>query len=184
MTIKLPTANAGFTLIELMITVSILAILSMVAVPSFRDMLRNGQLTAVTNEFVGALTYARSEAVKRGKRVTICKSDAPEVANPVCATSNNPTWQKGWLIFVDSSTTGTFDGTDVRLKVGQPSSSTVVITEDTTYDKYVSYLPSGLSKGRQLSSGKIDISLEGQTRSININVTGRIRISKSEETYG
>jgi type IV fimbrial biogenesis protein FimT len=183
MTMKLSEANAGFTLIELMVTVSILAIVSMIAVPSFRDMLRNGQLTTVTNEFVGALTYARSEAVKRGRRVTICKSDAPEAANPVCATSNDPTWQKGWLIFVDGSTSGTFDGTDIRLKVGQLSSSNMVITEDSTFDKYVSYLPSGLSKGRQLSSGKIDIALEGQTRSININVTGRIRISKSDNAY-
>ena len=61
----------GFTLIELMVTIAVVAILTTVAVPGFRDLIRNNRVTTQTNEVVSALNFARTEAIKRGRSVTV-----------------------------------------------------------------------------------------------------------------
>lgn len=64
--------QAGFTLVELMVTVAIAAILLGVGVPSFRTLIENNRIAAASNDVVTALQYARSEAVKRGVFVDVC----------------------------------------------------------------------------------------------------------------
>jgi type IV fimbrial biogenesis protein FimT len=61
----------GFTLLELMVTLAVLAILITVGIPAFGDMVQNNRVTAQTNELVSALNTARSEAVKRGRNVQV-----------------------------------------------------------------------------------------------------------------
>lgn len=64
--------QAGFTLVELMVTVAIAAILLGIGVPSFRALIENNRIAAASNDVVTALQYARSEAVKRGVLVDVC----------------------------------------------------------------------------------------------------------------
>jgi type IV fimbrial biogenesis protein FimT len=77
----------GFTLVELMTTVSIAAILLGVAIPNFTSIITNNRMTAHTNELVTALNLARSEAIKRGQQVVVRKSGT--------------NWEDGWQVFVD-----------------------------------------------------------------------------------
>jgi type IV fimbrial biogenesis protein FimT len=107
-------AEHGFTLIELLVTLSIALIMMTVAVPSFLDLIRNNRLTSQANEFVLALASAKSEAVKRGVRVTVCS----RATNATCAAST--TWDAGWLVFVDNDGGGTMNGADVVLQVRPP----------------------------------------------------------------
>jgi type IV fimbrial biogenesis protein FimT len=88
----------GFTILELMITVAVLAILVGVGNPSFQDMMRRNRLAAQTNQLLGTLAFARSEAVKRGVRVTVCPTnDAQD------ACSDDGRWaQNGMIIFTDN----------------------------------------------------------------------------------
>lgn len=65
------TRLGGFTLVELMVVVSLVAVLSAIAVPSFRDLLLNQRLAASTSDFVAALSFARAEALKRSQTVTL-----------------------------------------------------------------------------------------------------------------
>ncbi|MDP5208465.1 GspH/FimT family pseudopilin [Microbulbifer sp. 2205BS26-8] len=94
---KLHGRQVGFTLIELMVTLAVLAILIAVAVPSFTDMINNNRSVALSEAFVNALNFTRSEAVKRGARVSICAS-----GNGTGCTAAN-TWSNGWIVFVDSA---------------------------------------------------------------------------------
>ncbi len=110
----MPRFPRGFTLIELLITIAVAAILLTVAIPSFRDFLLNSRMTTQTNEFVLALAYAKSEAVKRGITVTVC-SRANDAA---CA--GNTTWDDGWLVFVDNDGGGTINGADLVLQIRAP----------------------------------------------------------------
>lgn len=63
--------HAGFTLIELMVTISIAAILLAIGIPSFQAIFENNRLATQANELITAVNLARSEAIKRGADVTI-----------------------------------------------------------------------------------------------------------------
>ncbi len=68
-------AQLAFTLIELMIVLAIVAIVALVALPNYGPMMQSGRETAASNELLGAMLIARSEAVTRRTAVTVCASD-------------------------------------------------------------------------------------------------------------
>ena len=84
----------GFTLIELMITVSLVAILMMIAAPSLRDVMWNARMTSATNDLITDLSVARAEAVTRGVPTAICTSNT----GAACTAT---AWSQGWIIFYD-----------------------------------------------------------------------------------
>lgn len=96
-------AGSGFTLIELMVTLAVAAILVATAIPAYRSFIETNRLATRTNEFLAALDYARNEAITRGNIVRICKSDDGR------GCSDSGDWQQGWLIFVDQDDDGTRD---------------------------------------------------------------------------
>lgn len=85
-----PDAMRGFTLIELLVTLAVAAILLTVAVPNFQMFVMNSRMASQANEIVGALSLARSEAVKRGAQVSVCASSN----GSTCAGS----WTQGWVV--------------------------------------------------------------------------------------
>ena len=85
----------GFTIIELMIAILVASILLTVGVPSFKTIIANNRITSQANELISGLNLARSEATKRGQRVSICSS----TNGTSCASSTN--WATGWIVFND-----------------------------------------------------------------------------------
>lgn len=112
--------QTGFTLIELMVTLLVAALILTVAVPDFRSMMQRNRVAAAANAIVGALAYARSEAVSRGVNVTIC----PSTTGTGCTAGAG--FQQGWIVFTDAGTPGVVDGSDQILRVGDPPAVTVV----------------------------------------------------------
>ncbi|NIR31862.1 MAG: prepilin-type N-terminal cleavage/methylation domain-containing protein [Gammaproteobacteria bacterium] len=96
--------QCGFTLFELVITVTVGAILVTLAVPSFNTMIQNNRLTSQINEFVTTLHAARSEAVKRNQTVIVCATDDPG-ADPLACTADAD-WETGWIVFSDADSDG------------------------------------------------------------------------------
>src|SRR5260221_8528707 len=96
---------AGFTLPELVVTITIGGILLAMAASSYRNFILNSRRAATINELVGTLQFARGEALKRGTMITVCPSANPTAATPTCAavasgTSNS--WSNGWLVYVNN----------------------------------------------------------------------------------
>ncbi|WP_292966998.1 GspH/FimT family pseudopilin [Nitrosomonas sp.] len=166
------TNSKGFTLVELMITISIASILLAVAVPDYQSIMRESRLTTQANELMTSLHYARSEAVKRGIRVTICKS------SDSASCTNGSNWQDGWLIFSDTGTAGSVDGTDEILRVF-PKMTGSTLNGGSNFGNWVSYLPSGRSQGNgNLPNGMFGLCNQANGRNIIINTSGRPRVEK------
>jgi len=84
----------GFSLLELMITLTVAAILLVIAVPSFRDVIHRNQVSSVSNEMLASLAYARTEAITRGQLVSMCPSE-----NGTSCTSGGQAFGSGWLVY-------------------------------------------------------------------------------------
>ena len=96
----------GFTLIELMVTVSVMAIVLGFAIPGFQSVVNGNRLASAANELVASLQTARMEAIRRSRRVVVCASaNANAGTNATCASAN----VDGWITFVDANSDGDFD---------------------------------------------------------------------------
>lgn len=93
----------GFTLIELMVTISLAAILMMIAVPSFVEFQRNAQLTSFANNMLASINGAKGEAMKRGESVVIV---------PLVGTD----WTTGMTVFLDRNSNQTYEATDILIQ--------------------------------------------------------------------
>lgn len=82
----------GFTLIELMVTIAVLAVVIAIAAPSFTSVIQSNRTTALHHEVLGAIQVARSEAVKRRKDVIICRTEDQGICK------DGADWSAGWLI--------------------------------------------------------------------------------------
>ncbi len=92
-------ANRGFTLIELLITIAIAALLLTLAVPSMLSTIEGSAVKKHVTTFISALRYARSEAIRTGVPVVMCRSSTSETPAPTCSGAGG--WESGWLIFVN-----------------------------------------------------------------------------------
>lgn len=92
--------ESGLTLVEMLVTLAVAAILLAAAVPSFNALVQNNRAVAQANDLVAAMQTARGEAIKRGSPVTLCASSNQSSCN------GGSTWSAGWIVFQDGSATG------------------------------------------------------------------------------
>ncbi|WP_336368339.1 GspH/FimT family pseudopilin [Marinobacter sp. C2H3] len=110
--------HAGFTMIELLVTIIVLAIVASYALPSFEQTVLNNRLTSQVNDVSSLVAYARSEASKLDAGViTVCSS------SDSASCSGSSSWEQGWIVFRDIDGDRVVDaGTDRLLKVSGPLS--------------------------------------------------------------
>lgn len=104
-------SNFGFTLIELMVTVVVVAILAMIAVPNFRDFIQRNNVTAQANGLLADLQYARSEAITRRTLVSICpRPTGVSDDNASCVVGGSNNFDNGWLIYKTTTANTIYNG--------------------------------------------------------------------------
>ena len=135
--------NSGFTIIELMITLVIAAIVLGVAAPAMGAFIKNSALKNQVYDMLSNITTARSEAIKNGSRVVMCRSANPLAATPSCGgTTDN--WSSGWLLFISQDTNTVYnDGTDILVKVGMPAPSQIEVRSNGSGNNYLVFNPDG-----------------------------------------
>ena len=134
--------DQGFTLVELMITLAILAIVGSFAMPSFRDMILNMRISSDTSEMISALQIARSESIKRKFPVALCARTAGATTCDTAVTTN---WDNGWLVWVDTDADSEYDppGEELLRQKDQLQSGVTLRTQGNM--PTLSYLPDGSS---------------------------------------
>lgn len=173
--------TAGFTLIELIAMVAVMAILLAVGVPSFTSAVKNSRTSGQYNDMVAALYLARSEAVKSASMVTVCA----RASDTQCGTD----WNQGWIVYLDeafapyagAASIGNED-TILALYPALDGENTVDFIGSTNNTasaaaqrKYVTYAGTGQSNWRSATFAVCDDRGPEESRAANVVLTGDIR---------
>ncbi|MCK5727748.1 MAG: GspH/FimT family pseudopilin [Methylococcales bacterium] len=172
---KKTKGHKGFTIIELLITVSILGILASMGLPGFLETINSTRLTTKANELVASLNFARSEAIKRNTAVYVANT----------SNSDKRNWKGGWVIFIDNNGNETFNkNTDILLKEYPALESGYSLRVGGNIENWLAYKPTGLYT---TSTGRLNDSFQlctmdkdkKSSRKITLNSIGRTRITKN-----
>jgi len=170
------TYQAGFTFLELIITIAVGAILLAVAVPSFQSLLTNNRLTATTNTLVYSLQTARSEAIKRATPAGVCTSNSPLDPDATCSAGSG--YVGGWIAYVDENSNGSRDAGEEIVMAVEDRGGAFSITTPTQFENQVYFDESGSSTntvGVPLS-GEFNVAYGqgSEQRTVRVLATGRI----------
>lgn len=163
----------GFTLVELMVTITIATILMAVATPSYRQFVSNSRLSEAVSEFMSAVNAARGNAIKQGRNTYLV---------PLDGTS----WSSGWRVYADVNWDKVYTaGTDELVLESVAPNTELTITTPTANSLASGYLlfngsgyPKLMSGG--LATGKIVMANAYRSSTVNIDGTGRVRSCKTE----
>jgi type IV fimbrial biogenesis protein FimT len=133
------TANSknGFSLVEVLVVVGLLAIVLSLAVPSFQGLMSKSRLSLSSDQLYTALVLARSEAVKSNRRVTVCG----RTTTNDCGVA---AWMNGSIVFVDHVTKGVIDDTTEIVKVFYSDAADILLSTE-NINNSVSFNPDGSS---------------------------------------
>ena len=187
---------SGYSLLELMVTVTVAGVVLGFGVPSFMQLQRNNAMIGVANDLVSSLSIARSEAVKRQVPVTLCSSPNPTDAAPACGFGNG-----GYIVFVDENNGVLGDATDgnaivdanelVLLQRDDPGAVINISSNGGAYASYATngYLvPTAVGQGQPSMTvilicddrGNEDAGGRSSARVVQIAPTGRAQVFRSQ----
>jgi prepilin-type N-terminal cleavage/methylation domain-containing protein len=186
--------SRGFTLMELMVVLTVAAIIVAIGAPSFGEFRRNNRMAGVANDFLVGVQVARSEAIKRQTSVSLCPSADPAAEAPTCRTDTD---FSGWIVFADPNNNCQRDDAEDILQVGERIDTGPNPATRTTSDadgNCVSFAATGFTRpnpGAGLTAMRHTIFCDGRrantaqkgtdlssARAIELTVTGRARITR------
>ncbi len=176
----------GLTLVELLTTLVVMGILLIVAAPGFETAVRRTEVVEEANRLYADIQYARSEAIKRGIPVNLCRSGMAATcteADCACHTDTNDNeWQGGWLLYGSDNRDTSYDpDTGPLLRQAYQAEETLTITSDSNLNQWLSIGPSGALD--ETGPGYLAVCVNGIStvdvpgRLVTISLTGRPSIT-------
>ena len=179
--------SRGLTLIELIVTMLIVVILTMVAIPSFINTIQGNRLATQMNELQGDLNLARSEAIKRGQQVKVCRG--------LAANCWSGCWKDGWTVFVAVDTnTNSLTSKDVVISRHGPLAGAPKVVDTAGFLTYgsngVAYTGDTGSVYRTYQGNRIEMyettcnsaDVGGSLQRLTISATGYIHLCKKNDS--
>lgn len=176
---KFRACASGFTLVEFLVVVAVMAILSSFAAQAFSGMINSVRLRSATDTFFSSIILARSEAIKRNARVVLCKSRS----GSACDMAGG--WEQGWVVFHDVNENAAVDAGESVVLRQQALQARVRFTGNSQVAKYVSYAPNGTTSliSGAFQAGTFTICMQStlptDARQIVISSSGRPRTTKT-----
>lgn len=172
-----PVHAKGFTLLELMVVLAVVAILVTVGLPGFGAMARQNCTVTSANTMLTVLLATRSEALKRDRTVSLCKTDD----GAACSTNPEIGWDRGYLMYLDGNDNGRRDAAEPLLKVERPLSTCAAITSSSGFINALAY--DGLGRASKLGNFRVVAkSNSSYERRVVIGPGGRPRICNPAPT--
>ena len=163
--------QGAFTLVEMMITLTVMTIFVTLAVQGYYALIQNNRSVSLTNNFVSSFQFARTEAVLRGQTVSVCP--AGDTTYTSCGGVSD--WDQGWIVFVDPDSNGVLASDTDRLRIHEDPGSGTRVESD---ESHINYDSNGFVVN---GSGDYTLSAAGCSgtagRTVNINNTGRLSVS-------
>lgn len=159
-----PLRRSGFTLVELMVTVAVIGVLAIIAMPSTTAMINNSRVSGQTEELVASIQLARAEAVRRNVRVTVCPTDGSNTIGTVCA--GTATWAN-WAALDLSETVDVAD----RVLRNNAASGSLQVTGPAAG---IVFKPSGLIDNQQ----NLEVSLYSAKRCLLVRISGVVSVTQ------
>jgi len=156
----------GFTLIEMIVVLTVLGILVGIAAPALSTFVHSNRLVSVTNDLVADFSLARNEAIKRSRVTGVCKS------SDGTSCTNAGTWASGWIVFADTNDSGGWSAGDEVIRFHEALAK---ITVTAAADSVLYNRAGSISAGTGTYS--ICSSAIHQTRDVTLSTTGRSNIT-------
>lgn len=172
----------GLTLIELLASLSIGATVLALSSPMI-NLVRENKATGISYEFMAALNFARSEAIMRGNRVTLCRTISGSRCEGKPDVNGQKEWSTGWIVFSDMNGNGQFNPTqDEILRVRQALAKGYTLRSNAKVR--VTYKPIGISPGFMDSWTVCTPGGHDTTKGVVVAYTGRVRLAKDSNEDG
>ena len=169
----------GFTLLELMMVLGIAAILLTLAAPSLTQLVQTNTMSSTVNTFLADMRYARSESIRRGGGVVMCRSNNSEAAAAVCDSGSALGWESGWIVFHDLDNNGTRLLSEPVLRVHAPIATVNSISEAgaATIFKFTATGRLAPTSVTQLQFGSSPVYTAETQRTVCVNLGGHARVA-------
>ena len=164
----------GFTLLELMTTLGVAAILMSVAIPNLKTFKMNAQRSAAINELVSGVHLARNTAVTRNARVAVC-------ASTDSAGCNSTNWEDGWIAFVDNDSDQTVDAGETILRASEGMQGITV--DSVNFASSFMFRPNGRIMSNNIATNNGEFTFcdrrgADEARVLLVDIAGRPQTSK------
>ena len=163
----------GFTLLELMVTISILLISMSLAVPALGGFIHNQRLRSDSGRLHMDLLFARTMALNQGQQIVVCPVESTPADKLSRSCSEEPLWENGWLVFIDANNDREYQASEHLLRIAMAMNG--LTARSSLHRQKIHFFPDGSAVGSAATITICSLRDQKHARALVISNSGRVR---------